>query len=87
MSNPQVPVIGDDKSTRSNSADSSISSKSRGSFFSRIFNQDPANHKKVQTKEQLREKLLAQLDHHASYDKDVREKNGGGLAGAKGLGH
>jgi hypothetical protein len=78
----------DNKSTRSNSAVSSFSTKSRRSFLAKWFlNDEAANTKKPRTKQELRDALLAQLDHHASYDKDVKEKNGGGLAGAKGLGH
>lgn len=37
--------------------------------------------------EGLRENMMTQLELHAKYENEGREKMGGGAAGARGLGH
>jgi hypothetical protein len=95
----QVPTIHlhDDDVSRNTSTDSSTdSTRSTSSFRSTLskfvskFHTDitPAPAKPSSRNDHsVKEKFLNQLDSQASYEDEWSVKNGGGLAGARGLGH
>jgi hypothetical protein len=90
----EIPVM-DEKNidtARSGSAVSTTSSSgSTESTLSRIANRfrfpNLRSEKRKRNDDVTTNNLINHIDLQATYDKDVREKRGGGAAGARGVGH
>jgi hypothetical protein len=84
----QVPSEDPARSTSIvSTASSTDSTKSTLSRIASRFRFPDVRTERKRNDEGLRENMMTQLELHAKYENEGREKMGGGAAGARGLGH